>query len=263
MALFLLGYLLILLAASVPKGMSPPRYADLVWGTVASLAIVALTRVFLAREPQAHRAVGIEPDARSVGRLLGGAAIGGAVYAATMALASVALGPIHFTAPIWPSVSVWAVTLASYLTLACMEELGFRAYALRMLVRAIGPWRAQCSIALAFGASHLLFGWSWSAILLGVIPSALLFGVVALRSGGLAMPIGLHATLNIAQWMVGEKSARGIWTLSVDPVHAARLTTYAPLIGMGVTLLAALVIARWPTRERPAPLDAPGRVQAV
>ena len=76
-ARFLVGYLLILLAASVPKGMTPPRYADLVWGVVASLALLVLTRVVLAREQRSPREVGLAPDALSVWRLLAGAAING------------------------------------------------------------------------------------------------------------------------------------------------------------------------------------------
>lgn len=262
-ALFLGAYLLVLLAASVPKGMAPPRYADLVWGAVASFALLALTRAVLSREQRSLREVGLAPDARTIGRLLGGAAIGLVVYGATMVLISLTLGPIQLSAPHWPTAATWVVNLVSYLALSSMEELGFRGYALHTLARAIGVWPAQLGIALAFGASHLLFGWAWPTIMLGVIPSALLFGVVALRSGGLAMPIGLHAALNLAQWMVGEKDTAGIWTLAVEPTYTARLTTYAPFVGMGVTLLAAILIARWPARVHAAPVDTPSPVQAI
>jgi membrane protease YdiL (CAAX protease family) len=255
-ALFVLGYLFVLLAASVPKGMAPRRYADLVWGVVASLTLLALTRLFLARESRSFRDVGLAPDARSGWRLLGGAAIGVTVYAATLAIISSTVGPIQLTASTRPTASAWTLTLASYLALSCMEELGFRAYALRTLVPAVGAWRAQLGLALAFGASHLLFGWSWSTIVLGVIPSALLFGVVALRSGGLAMPIGLHAALNVAQWLVGAKDVPGIWTISADSAHTARLSTFAPWIGAGVTLLAAVVLA-WNDGARRSSLPDP------
>jgi membrane protease YdiL (CAAX protease family) len=245
-----MGYLLILVAASVPKGMVPARYADLVWGAVASLGLLAMTRLFLARESRALHDVGLRADSRTVWRLLGGAAIGFCVYAATLAPISLTVGPLRFIGSVRPTPSVWMVTLASYVALSCMEELGFRAYALRTLVPAVGAWRAQLGLALAFGATHLLFGWSWSTIALGVIPSALLFGVAALRSGGLAMPIGLHAALNLAQWIVGAKEVPGVWTLSAAPEHTARLGTFAPWIAAGVTLLAAVVLARWPTRTR-------------
>ncbi len=255
-ALFLVAYLLITWAAAVPKSMVPARFGDLTWGVVASLGLLALTRFVLAREQRDPQAVGIALDARSVWRLLAGVAMGVAVYSATFALISLTVGPIRLTAPTWPTARTWTVMLTSYLALSCMEELGFRAYALRTLASAIGPWRAQLGIVVAFGASHLLYGWSWSTIVFGVIPSAFLFGVVALRSGGLAMPIGLHAALNVTQWLVGAKDTLGIWTVSIDPAHAARVTTVAPWIGLGVSALATVVIARWPARQRPALVSA-------
>lgn len=248
-ALFLIGYMLILLAASVPKGMAPARLADFVWGAVASVALFAFTQLFLKREQRTLRDVGLDLDAGSVSRLIVGVAIGFVVYALTMGIISVALGPVQFSAPTMPSITTWLITVASFMVLSSMEELGFRGYALRSLVPAIGMWPAQVSIAIAFGVSHITFGWSWQAVLMGVIPSALLFGIVAIRSGGLAMPIGVHAALNLAQWAVGEKDSPGIWTLSVDPQHAARMMSTAPFIGMAVTLLAAMFVWRWPSRR--------------
>ena len=248
----MIAYRVILLAASVPKGMAPPRYADLVWGTTASLAFVGLTRFLLAREARSPRDVGIALDFQSLRHLLIGLAIGAAVYGATLAVNSLALGPLTFTTPTWPSASMWVLMLASYLALSCMEELGFRAYALRTLAPSIGAWPAQLVIAVAFAASHLLFGWSWLTVVLGVLPSALLFGIVALRSGGVAMPIGVHAALNIAQWLVGAKDVRGVWILSADPAHTARLSAYAPFVGLAVTLLAVAIVAR----RRPANWEA-------
>ncbi|MBL8962121.1 MAG: hypothetical protein JNJ98_19825, partial [Gemmatimonadetes bacterium] len=82
--------------------------------------------------------------------------------------------------------------------------------------------------------------------LLGVVPSGLLFGVMAVRSNGLAMPIGLHAALNIGLWSVGAKETPGAWILNASPEHMARVETFAPLVGMAVTLLAVVVIASWP-----------------
>jgi membrane protease YdiL (CAAX protease family) len=249
-ALFLLAYLLILLAASLPKGMAPPPLADVVWGSVASLALVALTYAMLTREGRTWRDVGLNGDRRTLARLTGGAAIGAVVYATTLGVLSLGLGPLVFSAAAWPQATGWLRVVTSFLALACMEELGFRAYALRTLTGALGPHVAQVVIAVAFGLSHRLFGWGWLPIAVGVIPSALLFGALAIRSGGLAMPIGVHAALNVAQWMVGEKDHPGIWTLDVAPAHAARMTTFAPYIGLSVTLLAALVVARWPTRTQ-------------
>jgi uncharacterized protein len=236
-ALFLAGYMLVLLGTSVFKGMSPPPYADVVWGALSSLALVALTWGFLRRERRTFADVAMRPDRHTIGRLLLGLLAGGAVYPLTLWLISRVITPLHLSAPTWPSVGEWVLTLASLLALACMEELGFRAYALRTLVPAIGRGRAQLAIAAAFGLTHLAYGWPWSAVLPGVIPSGLLFGAVAISRGGLAGAIGVHVAVNLAQWVLGAKATPGVWAVHADPAETARLASSAPLLAAVVTLL--------------------------
>jgi uncharacterized protein len=245
-ALFLAGYALILFVASIPKGMVPRGFADLVWGVVSALATLVLTIVLLTRERRTRRDVGLMADARTAARLVAGLAIGTGVYAITAAVVSLLLGPVRWSAATPQPLTTWLLVVASCLALSAMEELGFRGYALRTLIRAIGVWPAQLAIAVTFGLMHLAFGWSVPTVLTGVIPSALLFGVLAVRTGGLAMPIGVHAALNVAQWVVGAKDSPGVWTLSVDPARTELLTRYAPLVAMGMTLLVTLAMARWP-----------------
>jgi membrane protease YdiL (CAAX protease family) len=238
-AVFLVGYFAILLAASVPKGMVPPRAADVAWGALSSLGILALTALMLRREGRHAAELGIIPDGRSVIRLHIGLGLGLGVYAVTVLAISRLLGLLTFTRMPTPSVSDLAFVVSGFLALSCMEELGFRAYPLRTLTPVIGLWPAQGLTALLFGLGHLAFGWSWASVLLGVIPSALLFGVVAVRSGGLAMPIGLHAALNLASWATGAKAAPGLWMPSVAAPNEARVASLGPIVGLAVTLLAA------------------------
>lgn len=248
-ALFLAGYLLVLFATSVFKDMAPPRYADLLWGTISALGLVALTWMFLRRERRRFADVGMQPDSATAWRVAGGLAGGVAVYALALLIISVALGPLRLAAPTWPGAARWASMLVSYLALSCMEELGFRAYALRTLVPAVGRWAGQIVIAVLFGLSHLAYGWSFSSIFMGVIPSGLLFGAVAMRRGGLALAIGVHAGVNLAQWIVGEKGSPGVWTIGADPAATARLASNAPWLATCVTLSAAVVVWCWPSRH--------------
>lgn len=249
-ALFFGGYVLLLVLAAIPKGMSPPAFADIVWGSLSSLAVFAFTLGVLRYERRTLADVGLRPDARSGLRLVAGMIFGLGVLAASLALLSLTVGPLHLIAAPPPSTRSWLLVLGSTLALSCMEELGFRGYALRTLVPAIGSWQAQLASAVVFGALHVVFGWSWSAAVFGVIPSALLFGAVALRSGGLAMPIGLHAGVNLAQWMVGARPTSGLWSIDVAPAHAARVTTYAPVATMVTSLLITAAVAWWPRRAR-------------
>jgi uncharacterized protein len=99
--------------------------------------------------------------------------------------------------------------------------------------------------AIAFATFHLLFGWPLETVLVGVLPSGILFGTAAVVSGGLALPIGLHAAVNITMWAVGEKGAPGFVVLSIDPVQAAAAARFSPAIGAAVPLLVGAALWRW------------------
>lgn len=77
-ALFLLGYILVLLGTSVAKGMSPPAFADLVWGTTSAVVLVALTWAFLRREHRTFADLDLRADRYTVVRVAV-ALIGGCV----------------------------------------------------------------------------------------------------------------------------------------------------------------------------------------
>jgi uncharacterized protein len=152
------------------------------------------------------------------------------------------VGPVRLTRGIASSETM-VILGCTFLALACMEELGFRGYALRTLVRATGMWRAQTIVASAFGLSHVAFGWSWINILLGVIPLALLFGIVATSSRGLALPIGIHAGVNFAQWAVTDNS--GIWKLVVNDELRPRVGLLSRIVSIAVALFVAFLFWRF------------------
>jgi len=231
----------VLVLASSVKAKVPPQWGQLVWGLASSAALLPLILVFLRREGRTFRDIGLNIEAMSVPRLVAGIVIGLATFAVILLLIDIIAGPLRLTRGIASS-GTMAVSGCTFLALACMEELGFRGYALRTLVRTMGMWRAQAIVAVAFGLSHVAFGWSWINILLGVIPSALLFGIAATSSRGLAMPIGVHTGVNFAQWAVSDNS--GIWKLVFNDQLRLRVDFVSHIIGIAVTLFVAFLFWR-------------------
>jgi hypothetical protein len=137
--------------------------------------------------------------------------------------------------------------MAAYLLLACREELAFRGYPLRQLERSFGVWPAQLLVAAAFALEHRAGGYSWTNALFGAFIGSLLFGMAALATRGLALPIGLHAGWNFGQWMIGEKETPGIWT----PVQANGPSAHADHVALAayVLVFAAATLAFWRYRK--------------
>ena len=233
--------------AGMVRGMAPPALRDLAWGAVSGAAMLIVSLAFLRRDRRDPASAGLRPDAGSVPRFLLGVAIGVALFAAYLGIA-IAAGPVRLVPSPGAGGAGVALAVASYVALSCMEELGYRGYPLRTLAPAFGIWPAQLIVAAAFALNHLAFGWSWTSVLLGVVAGSLVFGMAALASGGLALPIGLHAAWNLASWAVGEKGDPGLWTVAVADADRGRAAATGSAGYVVVMLLATAGFWWWHRR---------------
>ena len=108
-------------------------------------------------------------------------------------------------------------TMLGYLIffpLALMEELAFRSYPFIKLKKRYGIWVAQLIVAIAFALYHIVYGWSVYSAFSGPFVWAFVFGIAAIWSGGIAMPLGIHMAVNILQPMTGMKGEEhSLWIL--------------------------------------------------
>ncbi len=134
-----------------------------------------------------------------------------------------------------------AITLVAYLALASREELAFHGYPLRRLEQSFGIWRAQLIVALVFALEHMVGGWPWTRALFGAGVGSLFFGMAAIATRGLAVPVGLHAAWNFGQSIMGLNGEPSIWRVVVDNGQEQRiehLRTISYLAVMGSATLA-------------------------
>lgn len=241
-ALFWIGYLAILVVVGLGRGFLPPRAGSLVWGVSCSLLLLALTRYFLLRDRRSWAEIGLRWAPSSALRFLSGLAFGFALYLSILGVTSLVIAPISVEAARTPPWTTVLLILATYLSLGVMEELGFRAYTFWTLTGSLGPGITQVIVAAAFAASHLLYGWAWATVFLGVLPSAFLFGVAAWVTRGLALPLGIHIAMNLARWAAGETEYPGLWSLQTADAGQAAVAAWAPWLGAAITLATALAI---------------------
>jgi hypothetical protein len=101
-------------------------------------------------------------------------------------------------------------------------------------------------VASVFALEHRAGGYSWTNALFGAFVGSLLFGMAALATRGLALPIGLHAAWNFGQWIVGEKETPGLWKQELVGGPTAR-ADHAALLAY-VVVFGAATLAFWSYR---------------
>lgn len=118
----------------------------------------------------------------------------------------------HYKIALSPSFSFYPILFyfTLYILAAIREELAFRGYPIFSLNYRFGLWTAQIIILIIFSLEHMAGGMSWFQAFLGAGTGALLFGLAALKTNGIALPIGLHAAWNFGQWCLGFKKETGL-----------------------------------------------------
>ncbi|ADY50684.1 Abortive infection protein [Pseudopedobacter saltans DSM 12145] len=92
-----------------------------------------------------------------------------------------------------------------FLLVAVREELAFRSYFIRTLHYRYSFLFALIIVTLVFILEHIVSGLSIKMSIIGSGFGGILFGVAALRSRSISLPIGLHAAWNFGQWFTGFK----------------------------------------------------------
>jgi membrane protease YdiL (CAAX protease family) len=234
-ALFMIACAVVLAGVAPLSRKIPGQWSLAVIGASTSLAAFAMSALFARWDRVRLHEIGAAIGSRSLPRLGLGFLVG-LLLAAIQAAAMFLTGHVRYSLSPNAGFRTAFVTLVGYLLLSCREELAFHGYPLRRLDSLFGLYPAQLVIALLFAGEHVLGGDSWANALVGAATGSLLFGMAALATRGLAVPIGLHAAWNFGQWVLGEKETPGLWTAMTDQsfrasVERTGMISYVMLMG--------------------------------
>ena len=198
--LFCLGSAILLATVSRLTQGFPKAWADHLTIIVATILTFGLTLLFLRWEGLSLGDVGLIPGSQSIFRVATGFLIG--LILAFLQVAGVMLFG-HLKLVLYPEFSFPYILSAFllYFLVASREELAFRAYPLRGLNYVLGPWTAQLIVAIIFSLEHVAGGMSWMQAFLGSGVGAILFGVAALRTRGIALPVRIYRSVEF--WTMG------------------------------------------------------------
>jgi membrane protease YdiL (CAAX protease family) len=213
-------------------------------------------------------AVGLRADRAWAREALQGAALGAGLILLVTGLIA-ATGGVRFTLD--PARSVGALAMGAWVFawVALLEELLFRGFVFQRLVDGIGAWPSLVAMALLFALGHwgnpgmdgMTLVWASIDTALG----AILFGLAYLRTGQLALPIGMHFGWNWAQgallgfdvsgldqagWLLPELLGKSQW------LTGGAFGPEASIFAVIVDATAVVLMWRWKgsTQARPAML---------
>lgn len=204
---YLFSIIIFATISGIFKGLSHSDQLSLLF---TSILTFILAYIFAKWEKLSLREIGIGFQYKSLLKFLSGFGIG-VLMVSIQALITSNFAEVTFL----PSPNVSVVSIGSAFTLyflvAVREELVFRSYLLRSLAKAINPIFALCMMTGIFIVEHIIAGMSWKFAIIGSGLGAILFGLAALKSKGLALPIGIHFSWNFTQWILGFKNNNGVW----------------------------------------------------
>ena len=236
--LFCLCCVIILAFCSSLTKNIPFKFAEHLSILSATILTFLLILLFLKWEKLKLYDVGIIPGKYSISRFFCGYTIG---FCMAVSQALIVLKYGHFQLKLATGISMIDIfpPLLLYFFIACREELAFRSYSLRSLNISLGPILALTIIGIIFIVEHVAGGMTWKMAILGSGAGAILFGVSALKTKGLALSLGLHSAWNFGQWTFGFKNKPGIWEAVVEKGYASEIENVglaAFLLVMGIAI---------------------------
>jgi membrane protease YdiL (CAAX protease family) len=220
------------------------------YSAVVSALLLGANSLALHREGFDLGSLGLVPSRDRIGELAIGFAVG------VLLFASLALVRGAFAGVTWTFGGLQAAlpvlgSLLVALLLLLPEELLFRGYAFQRLTQAVGAWPGILISAVLFGLYHLAGSGMWGigAFYRAAMPAlgGVVFGWLAVRTRGLALPIGLHLGGNWVQAAVFSFRAQpdagpaAAWT--AYPTESQQGALYAPDLPNHLPFIVTMVLA--------------------
>jgi membrane protease YdiL (CAAX protease family) len=169
-----------------------------------ALFVLLVTWICMRVRRQPLAAVGLALGTRWMRHALFGTVFGG-ITMAVVAACIAAAGGVRFHLDPAHGLTALAIGAWSFAGVALFEELLFRGFVFQRLVDGAGPLIAQVSMAILFAVAHWdnpgMEGATQAWATLDTALGAILLGLAFLRTGSLALPIGIHFGWN---WMQGS-----------------------------------------------------------
>lgn len=186
-----------------------------VYGIVGTVIAFLMTWFWHNRQGKALQEYGLLWRKGSGKRLLLGLLIG-TMLIIIMLMVLLVFTPLQISpkkAQLSTELFLWLFSLVAF---AYLEEVAFRGMPLVELTRQYGFLAAQGIVAIVFALYHINYGWSLLVAFMGPFVWSFVFGLARQYTNGIAMPTGIHITLNAGQVILGlQPGEASLFTLDI------------------------------------------------
>lgn len=227
----------------------PVQYEQFVYGIGCTIGTFVLTYFFIRSEKKTLREYGLSWESGTLFRFLKGLFYGLLIFAGLIVLLVVAGGVRVRLSANWELSSLfWYLPI---LPLALFEEVAFRSYPFTKLNKTYPFLATQLIVALVFAFYHISMGWNPLVSFLGPGIWALVFGLGAAWSKGIALPTGIHVALNLSQQITSMKGTTSgtVFELTADPKAGILPADTVGIIGQVLAGVIAIVLTIWYSRK--------------
>ena len=232
----------LLLVGRYLKLAFPAKYDQFVYGIGGTIGTYALTFFFIRSEKKTFQDYGLVWESGTLLRFFKGMFYGILIFVALIVLLVVVGGIRIRLGGQWELSSLfWYLPI---LPLALFEEIAFRSYPFSKLKKVYPFLTMQLIVALVFALYHISMGWNSMIAFLGPGIWALVFGLGAAWSKGIALPTGIHVALNLSQQITSMKgTTQGtVFELSSDPTAALLPADMVGIIGQVLVGVVAILL---------------------
>lgn len=198
---------------SLTKGFFPNNPERIAHGMIGTVAALLATFLFLKFDRKKFSDIGLVFQRNTIANFLVGIVVGVTLMGA-LALSVLYLTNASVEVNRASNILHFLLMTLPLLPLAFMEELGFRAYPVRILEDKVGIRWTILITSILFALYHIANGWTVASSFYGPAVWGLVFGLAAIYSKGIAMPTGIHYAANLTTSAFGAgNTAESIWTV--------------------------------------------------
>lgn len=229
------------------------NFKQYVMGAIGTLIAVWLSYVFLKKDNTSFSEIGLIWELKTPKRFFIGFLIGTTI-AIVMITSIILLSDLKVVWKEGANVPMALFWIGAFFPLAFMEEIIFRGYSFIKLNKIVGLRLTQVIMAILFAYWHDASGATFTGQLMGPGIWALIFGIAAVWSDGLALPTGLHMAANVVQAVLGMKEDKyTIWVIDYQQEMTESMQAHTTMIGFMVQialLILGVFMTEWYLRKK-------------